>query len=97
MEIGFGPLVTLGLAAIAGVVWLVRLEGKQTKEAALRLASELRLEALVIKETALRGALEARIDGFEARIYRALERIESKLDAKEDREANHGRNRHGDR
>ena len=68
MEMGFGELITLALAALGGVVWLVRIEGALTKESALR------------------TALEARIDGFEARIYRVLERIEAKLDAKEDRE-----------
>ena len=85
MELGFGELITLALAALAGVVWLVRLEGKQSTETVLRLASEKRIEASVVQETAFRTALESRIDGFEQRIYRLLERIENKIDGKEHR------------
>lgn len=28
MDIGAGPILTAGLTAVAGVVWLVRLEGR---------------------------------------------------------------------
>lgn len=29
MEIGAGPILTAALAAVGGVIWLVRLEGRQ--------------------------------------------------------------------
>jgi hypothetical protein len=60
--------VTLLLAGVAAVVWLVRLEGKHN----------------VLR--ALYAALKERVDGLEERILRALDRIESKLDSKADRE-----------
>ena len=66
---------TIALAAVGGIVWLVRSEGSLTKESALR------------------QALADRIDGFEARIYRALERIENKLDGHEVRERDNERER----
>jgi len=44
MELAFGELITLGLAALAGVVWLVRIEGALTKESALRSALESRID-----------------------------------------------------
>lgn len=62
---------TLGLAGIAGIVWLVRLEGRINTEERLR-ASETE-------------AIANRLNGFEQRIYDALERIESKIDKKQDR------------
>lgn len=64
----FGAIVSLGLAVLAGVVWLVRLEGRHN----------------VLR--AMYGALKERVDGLEERILKALDRIESKLDHKADRE-----------
>jgi hypothetical protein len=63
-----GAIVGAGSPFLAGLVWLIRLEGR------------------INTETALREALRQRIDGFEARIYEVLERIESKLDRKADKE-----------
>lgn len=63
-----GVVVTLALAALAGVVWLVRLEGRHN----------------VLK--AFYDGLKERVDGLEERILRSLDRIESKLDNKADRE-----------
>lgn len=63
-----GAIVGAGTPFLAGLVWLIRLEGR------------------INTETALREALRQRIDGFEARIYEVLERIESKLDRKADKE-----------
>lgn len=63
----FGPLVTVLLAAVGGIVWLVRLEGRISTEKELRLA------------------LENRLNGFEQRISASLERIERKLDEKQDK------------
>ena len=45
----------------------------------------VRLEGRINTENELRIALENRLNGFEARISAALERIESKLDAKADK------------
>lgn len=45
----------------------------------------VRLEGRINLERELRGALEARLNGFEQRISAALDRIESKLDAKADK------------
>lgn len=64
----FGAIVSLGLAGLAGVVWLVRLEGRHN----------------VLR--AMYDALKERVDGLEERILKALDRIESKLDHKADRE-----------
>lgn len=63
-----GVVVTLVLAGLAGVVWLVRLEGKHN----------------VLR--AFYDGLKERVDGLEERILRSLDRIESKLDHKVDRE-----------
>ncbi|WP_353189085.1 hypothetical protein [Pseudomonas sp.] len=63
-----GALIGIGTPCLAGLVWLIRLEGR------------------INTETALREALRQRLDGFEARIYEVLERIESKLDRKADKE-----------
>ena len=64
----FGAVVSLALAGVAGVVWLVRLEGRHN----------------VLR--AMYDALKERVDGLEERILKALDRIESKLDHKGDRE-----------
>ena len=63
-----GVVVTLALAGLAGVVWLVRLEGRHN----------------VLR--AFYDGLKERVDGLEERILRSLDRIESKLDNKADRE-----------
>ena len=63
-----GAVVGAASPFLAGLVWLIRLEGR------------------INTETALREALRQRLDGFEARIYEVLERIESKLDRKADKE-----------
>lgn len=68
IETLIGAGVSVFLAALGGLVWLIRLEGR------------------VNTEKALREALAARLDGFEQRIYATLERIENKLDSKQDRE-----------
>ena len=67
-------IVTLALAGLGGVVWLVRLEGRVNL-----------LQANLTNEADLRKALESRISGFEQRIYEQLETIISKLDRKADK------------
>ncbi len=44
MNIGLGEIITVALAAIGGVVWLVRIEGALTKESALRAALAERID-----------------------------------------------------
>lgn len=57
-----GAAVTLALAAIGGVVWLVRLEGRINTEKELRIALEARL-----------NGFESRIAGQLDRIERKLD------------------------
>jgi len=70
MDIGslIGALVTLALAGVAGIVWLVRLEGKHN----------------VLR--AMYQGLKERVDGLEERIVRQLDRIETLLSNKADKE-----------
>ena len=77
--------VTLALSGIAGIVWLVRLEGRVDKETALR---ESQIEGVMQTQRAVQDQQR----NFETRIYEILERIqdsqerlESKMDSKADR------------
>lgn len=44
MESYIGPIVVVGLTALGGLVWLVRLEGRVNTEAQLRNALQARLD-----------------------------------------------------
>ena len=66
-----GAVITLSLAAIGGVVWMVRLEGRINTETSLR-------------ENQHQNFME-RLGGFELRIYEMLKDIQETLRAKVDK------------
>ena len=66
-----GVAVTLAMAGVSGVVWLVRLEGRINNEQSLR---ESQLKNLVERSTS-----------FEARIYEMLKDIQESLREKADK------------
>ena len=68
-------MVTLALAGIGGVIWLIRLEGKLNVESEKRQALSDRMLGQ-----------ETRMNGFEERIYSKLDRIEAMLREKADKE-----------
>lgn len=67
-----GTLVTVGLAIVGLIGWLWRLHGRLSTEEAVRHE----------QVTGLRD----RLNSFEQRIYDVLERIETKIDQKADRQ-----------
>jgi len=66
-----GIAVTLFLSGVAGIVWLVRLEGRINTETSLR-------------ESQLKNFLD-RLGSFESRIYEMLKEIQETLREKADK------------
>lgn len=73
-----GAIVTIGLALVGFIGWLYRLEGRVTKEEAVR---DEQVKSL--RQSQSEQQTYTRL--FEARIYEILERIEDKIDRKLDR------------
>lgn len=71
--------------AIAAIVWLVRLEGRQNTAEKMRESLESRLLEQLSAERKMREAVEARLNGFEGRIWDKLDSIEKLLHTKADR------------
>lgn len=74
----FGAIITVALALIGFIGWLYRLEGRVTKEEAVR---DEQIKSL--RQSQAEQQTYTRL--FETRIYEILERIEDKLDRKLDR------------
>ena len=76
MDYGTLANVVFGLAsgAVGALAWLFKLHG-DVRVLKSDLAGEIKL----------REALVAQVNGFEERIFARLDRIESKLDAKQDK------------
>ena len=74
----FGAIITVALALIGFIGWLYRLEGRVTKEEAVR---DEQVKSL--RQSQAEQQTYTRL--FETRIYEILERIEDKLDRKLDR------------
>lgn len=73
-----GALVTLALAGISGIVWLVRLEGRINTESQLR-------ESQIDNALAIQKGAADRQSTFENRIYQELREIKEILRDKADR------------
>lgn len=67
-------VLTIALAGIGGIVWLIRLEGKMNVESEKRSSLHDRMLAQ-----------EARVNGFEERVYAKLDTIEELLRSKADK------------
>lgn len=59
----FGTLVAISLAVIAGLVWLVRLEGRVNTESQLRAALEARLNGFEARIYEVLRRIEDKLDG----------------------------------
>lgn len=73
-----GAMVTVGLAGITGIVWLIRLEGRINMETKLR---ETEMSNLI---TSMKASEDRQVT-FENRIYLELREIKDILREKQDR------------
>lgn len=56
-------LITLALAALAGIVWLVRLEGRHNVLASLQAATDKRIDGMESRIFAQLDRIESKLDG----------------------------------
>jgi len=57
-----GPIITIVLAAVGGIIWLVRLEGRINTEKELRLALEQRLNGFESRISDTLYRIEAKLE-----------------------------------
>jgi hypothetical protein len=62
MELDISSVITSGISLVAGVVWLVRLEGRINLESELRMALENRLNGFESRISATLDRIEQKLD-----------------------------------
>lgn len=81
LDVVMGGVVTLGLAGVSGIVWLIRLEGR------INLETKLRETEMANVLTSIKASEERQVT-FENRIYLELREIKEILREKQDRYEN---------